>query len=357
MLRHFTGVKDIDLYLFMYCDDRDLASLSKTCKYFRGLLEFDNLFWKERIRRLFQLNNDEFTHIFSGLHYDSCWKNYYTRVLSDQRRIFREWTKTSAIINAIPNHLVNPNLPKITELAKDGRLDLLMYVHMASPTLRQLIRDAITATSPNLIKICFNYGRIKILEWLVDMGYTSITPNMNTDDTINPVSLWNAVMSCQLLTLNYYKDIYEMVPYPAEHLDDGYRTVWYNTAISLLKLDKASLLAVLNWFVYNQLVDTGLKIILNEIITLYDVLDCPYDYQQVIMDWCKQNQINLCTSVNTDNNPYILAYRQPHKYYKFIRIFNLLYKSNMKPTVNIVRILESFSDYGLSVWLREKNLV
>ena len=351
MLRHFTGLKDTDLFIFTYVDDVTLCNLTKTCKYFRGLLQFDNLFWKDRIQRLFQLSNTEFTHVFSDVVYDSCWKNYYTRVLSDQRRIFREWSKTSLLMKPFTSHLVNPNLSQVTDLSKDNRLDLLMYIHM-TPAVKQLIRDAITATSPNLITVCFRHGRVKILEWLVDMGYTFIEPRMTRvrDDTINDVSLWDAATNCQLELLDYYKNTYDMVPHPAENLDDGYRTVWYNTAIAFLKLDKSNLLSVLDWFLHNQLVDTGLKIILIEIVCSHEAIEWPY--QRSILGWCKQNQVNLC--VNTTHNPYIQAccnYK-----YTILNIYELLYEYNVIPTRDIVRTLKDESLFTINTWLRAKSL-
>lgn len=333
-MNRLTGIRDLDVYLCEFLDDRSICRLIRTCGYHKKLLDTNEV-WKRRIMRLVQLNSHGFTMLYSKLPTYKVvqWKMYY-----------------SGNLYPYLNKLNTITPEEVIKLADNNQTDLIILMDVQD--IKQPINDACKLGS--LLRSSLISGNLVLLLWLLANRYTTVNydePNEFTTSTINPQSLWAALEGCQLHILNYFYTYYKLLPIQV----DEFAVVedWYTYAISLSRLESDELTAVLDWLMSHQPVTNGFKLLVISLV-VFDRFDGAYICR--LLDWANKKQLDL--NIDAGRNLYVFASLERHMYnsnYPIIQTLDILWSYHIPLNQGIVDVIVDHDHLDVNAWLVSKG--
>lgn len=334
-MNSLTGIRDLDVYLCEYMDDRSICRLIRTCRHYKKLLNTNEI-WKNRIMRLLQLNSHGFTMLYSKLPTYNVvqWKMYYAC------NLYPYLEKLNTITHE-----------QILQLTNGNQIDLIILMNIHN--IKQPIIDA--CKLGGLIYVGCRNGNLFFILWLLANRYTSVNydePNELTTETINPQSLWGALKGGQFHVLNYFYTYYKLLP---TQIDEFAETEdWYAYAISLSRLDVSEKTVVLDWLMAHQPVTNGFKLLVISLVVSDRLND---EYIRYLLDWLNLKS-NLDLNIDERRNLYVFAMIERHTYnsnYPLIRIFDILWSYNIPLTRAIADVLIDYDHLDVNTWLVSKG--
>lgn len=352
---YFTGIKDTDLLLLSYLDDVALCRIQLTCKYFDILLTNDS-FWRDRLIKVLNIGTEHATSTVK-----STYKYHYTQKVAPWISKFKSWIHKMQTIDKSIIEYSNQFIYEMTEissLVRQDRLDLLLYMH--STELNKLLFDVAIKANPNLVMIAMSNNCTSILNWMTStQNEQLITSKPLSEDKlsfckISPLTLWFAVIAGHLSILSTYETL-GILPCKFASFHNFLWAVQSHKRIPQLRnLSNDLLVSVLDWLKLHNLVDDNFVSIIVDIIN-DDLQSRNESRLHLMLQWCKDNKINLCIDGYT--NPYADALMNINlDNPDIIWTFDLFHSYGIPLHPETIHIILE-TNPRLTIWLKDKGLI